>query len=703
MTKPTPAEVEQLRALYPKGAPRLDYREMTLLVDRAAGAAAADANALIPVAISSEAPVLRYDWWEDERYYEVLDHSPSSVVLDYARDGLPFVASHRSWDADQQHGLAENIRVEKKVLKGDVRMSRATRSQEIAQDMRDGIRKKVSVGYIVGDQYTQTKGGADGIPIRRYTAWMPIEVSTVPIPADYAVGVGRAQSPSGQATIARFLELVPPTVERAVGPLATSDTKSEVPAVPVTPTPAAGRPKERTMPEENAAPAANATPAAAPAPVVQVTTDNSRDTRANEVLRIDNIRAMGTQAAVEPEKISKWIGSGASELEVVREINAILTARMAAPIKTVTGPVLTEKEQRRFSYARALLLNSDIQKDAGPNIDFGFEREMAQEVARTSPLMKGMGGMIPFTALRAGVDSSVATTGGPFKFTQPGEFIPLLRNKSSVMRAGATVLTGLTGPLTFPKQTTATTAVYSAENPGSDIAVSNLLTTTVTLAFKSLAAGTAFSRQMLFSAAGGNFDVEAIVQSDLNAVIGLAIDLGGLNGSGATNNPKGILKNTSIGSVTLGTNGGTMAWGSWVDLETKIAQANADSTRMSYITNAAQRGFAKKKAVLDNTASGQPIWTGTPGIMDGVVNGYRALSSEQVPANLTKGTSTTLCSAILFGAFEHLLIGMFGTGVETIVDPYSKKYQGMVEVSIWTYFDVQSRYDGAFAAAQDAL
>jgi hypothetical protein len=46
------------------------------------------------------------------------------------------------------------------------------------------------------------------------------------------------------------------------------------------------------------------------------------------------------------------------------------------------------------------------------------------------------------------------------------------------MRAGATVLTGLTGPVTFPKQNGTTSTVYSAENPGSDIAITNLTTTT---------------------------------------------------------------------------------------------------------------------------------------------------------------------------------------------------------------------------------
>lgn len=207
--KPTPEQLVQLREAYPKGAPRLDYREMDLSAMLRAKAEDEAESDTVSVAISSEAPVLRYDWWEDEAYYEVLVHDEKSIDLTYSRDGLPFVASHRSWDADAQHGIAENVRVEKKRLVADVRFSRAVRSQEIAQDIKDGIRKKVSVGYIVGDDFEQTSGQGDDFPTRFYKNWMPIEVSTVPIPADYDVGIGRAMMPATREVFARFLAVHP--------------------------------------------------------------------------------------------------------------------------------------------------------------------------------------------------------------------------------------------------------------------------------------------------------------------------------------------------------------------------------------------------------------------------------------------------------------------------------------------------------------
>ncbi len=210
ITKPTPEQLAELRELYPKGAPRIDYRETTLVIDRAA---ARVEDSRIPIALSSEAPVLRYDWWEDDLYYEVLDHAAKSIDLSYAADGLPFIASHRAFDADAQHGIIEEVTVGKdRILRGMMRPSSAQRSQEIAQDMRDGIRRKISIGYIIGDTFDQTEKAKDGIPIRRFAPWMPIEGSTVPVPADYSVGVGRAKSAEGQHALARFL-----SAQQAIG------------------------------------------------------------------------------------------------------------------------------------------------------------------------------------------------------------------------------------------------------------------------------------------------------------------------------------------------------------------------------------------------------------------------------------------------------------------------------------------------------
>lgn len=479
----------------------------------------------------------------------------------------------------------------------------------------------------------------------------------------------------------------------------------------------------------------------APAPVVD-TKAVIAQIRGEEADKIKQIRDIANLAGLSSAQAEDMVRQGVTVEQAFEVGRKAVDERMKRPNPTV-GVEMPKDSKRRFSVARAIIAQSnDLEKEAqgwrnedGKPIDLGFERELLQEAQQKRFAGSGgKGSIMPYNVLgsldfhegrafesdvyqfsaradrlrdamqRTGIDSATSTTGQAFKFTQAGEFIPLLRNKTSVMRAGATVLSGLTGPVSFPKQTATGAVAWSAENPGSDPSRTDWTTSTVSLSFKSVTRNTAFSRQVLFSAASGNYAIDALIMDDLARTIALAIDAAALNGLGTSNQPLGLLQNTNIGSVTIGAAGGAMTYAKWVDLETKIGDANAETARMAYITNTKQRGTAKKTAVLDNTASGVPVWQGPSGdqLFDGIVNGYRAIASNQVPRNLTKGSSTTVCSAILFGAFEHLLVGLWGPGVETIVDPYSLKNQGMVEVAIWAYMDAASRYDTAFAAVLDA-
>lgn len=148
-----------------------------------------DRGERLEVAISSEAPVERYEWWTNERYVEVLDHSSEGPDLSYAKDGLPFLVDH---DTKRQVGLLEEVRVDPdRVIRGTLRAGDHPDAAWVFRDMANGIRKKVSIGYFAGDNYEQSKAKKDEVPVRRYFNWMLYEGSSVSIPADYSVGVGR--------------------------------------------------------------------------------------------------------------------------------------------------------------------------------------------------------------------------------------------------------------------------------------------------------------------------------------------------------------------------------------------------------------------------------------------------------------------------------------------------------------------------------
>jgi hypothetical protein len=73
-----------------------------------------------------------------------------------------------------------------------------------------------------------------------------------------------------------------------------------------------------------------------------------------------------------------------------------------------------------------------------------------------------------------------------------------------------------------------------------------------------------------------------------------------------------------------------------------------------------------------------------------------------VPSTLTKGSSSGIAHALIFGNFADLLVGQWG-GVEFLVNPYAKDTEGIVRINAWTFYDVLVRRAQSFAAMKDAL
>jgi len=136
----------------------------------------------LELAFSSEAPV--------ERWFgrEILDHAPGAMRMARLSDGAPLLLQH---DPDRQIGVIESARIDQdRIGRAVVRFSNSALGREIWQDVADGIRTKVSVGYIVHDMRLDPASSLDG-DTYRVTDYEPLEISIVSIPADSSVGVGR--------------------------------------------------------------------------------------------------------------------------------------------------------------------------------------------------------------------------------------------------------------------------------------------------------------------------------------------------------------------------------------------------------------------------------------------------------------------------------------------------------------------------------
>lgn len=603
---------------------------------------AAQTDDRIPLALSSETAVER--WFGEE----ILDHSAKAVDLSRAAGGLPLLLDHSTRD---QIGVIEEVEIgSDKVMRGLMRFSKSARATEIRQDVLDGIRTRASIGYQIRELVLE-KSDKKGTDTYRATSWMPLEGSIVAVPADPTVGVGRSAD-EGTAFPVRII-------------------------TPPTPAPKA---KEHTVENTNTAATNGA------APTVEVRDRNSAapaDTRAAD------LAALARQYKA-TELLPEWIGSG----KTVEEARTELLDRIAKNVKPMLAPVveLSDKEKRNYSLVRALFAAAENDWSKA-----GFEREVSVAIEKGLPdtyRKQGAGFFMPTTIhSRAGLDSATATKGSELKFTEQGEFIDMLRNRMKTIAMGARVLSGLVGPVSFPKQTGAGTFAWVGENPLSDVAESNLLLGSVALNPRTGQSTTSFSKQLV--AQVNNPDVETLVREDLAKIHALGIDLAGINGSGASNQPTGVLNTSGIGSVAIGTNGGAPTWEHIIDLETAVAAANADVDAMGYLTTPGIRGKLKKTQRFSGTDGGA-IWA------DGTapLNGYRAEVSAQVPSTLTKGTSAD-CHAVIFGDWSQLVYGEWGA-LEILVDPYRLKKQAMIEVTSFQMVGIAVRIAEAFAAIKDA-
>lgn len=358
------------------------------------------------------------------------------------------------------------------------------------------------------------------------------------------------------------------------------------------------------------------------------------------------------------------------------------------------------KDARRYSFTRLIKHAAGF---TGHNCDAGYELELHQELSKQfraqGRAYRGI--LVPAEVLAtrdlvAGTD----TAGGFTVATElkADSFIELLRNAMLVRAMGATVLDGLQGDIEIPRQNGPGQAFWVGE--GVNPTESDQTFGQVSMSPKTVGAYTDFSRKLLLQSSLG---VEKIVRNDLAQILALGIDYAALFGTGTAGQPLGIANMTGVGSVAIGTNGGSPTMANLLAMESKVATANALMGRLGYLTNAKVRGTLKGTEKSATGTTGNFIWTESEK-QDGfgMVNGYRAGVSNQVPSNLTKGTSNGVCSAIFFANWADLLIGEWGV-LDILVDKFTKGIQGGVRVIAHQDVDIAARHPESFCVIQDAL
>lgn len=601
----------------------------------------------VEFSFSSEAPYER--WWG----VEILGHDRGECDLSWVASGrAPFLKDHRT---SEQIGVVSRAWLDTttRMNRCVARFGRTALAEEQMREAQDDIRVNVSVGYEIRELELVKKDG--DTPTYRVTEWGPLEVSLVSIPADMTVGLGRMLAAETTPAPGQ-----PPAQQRAT--------------VPATPR------MEQTMD-----------------PVKDQPVQGDAAFKAN----VETIRRLAREYGdwLKPNDVADAIAEGAN----AQKFNDLILERLKSgttDATTLAGVGATPKEQKQYSFMRAIQAQM---QGHGVNVDAGFEREVSQAIGKATG-REAEGFFIPADVMFRDLhgrkpgekrDFNVGTASQAGNLVQTtvdaAMWTDVLRPALVLMQAGCMVLPGLRGNLAVPRKTVAGTLAMLTEIA----AASETQPTTAlpTLTPKRVASYVEPSKQSIIQSEIG---IEAMLRQDLVDGAAVLIEDQGINGSGSSPNARGIRNVSGIGSVVAGTNGLDLAWTHVVGLESAAANANAVNTQRSgYLTNTKVRGKAKR---VQKAANLPFIWD-----QGDMMNGHRALVTNNVPSNLTKGTSSGICSSMVFSSdWSMFVLGLFG-GLDVTVDPYTLATTGQVRITLNQFFDWLCRQPGAFASVDDLL
>lgn len=358
-----------------------------------------------------------------------------------------------------------------------------------------------------------------------------------------------------------------------------------------------------------------------------------------------------------------------------------------------------ERDMSKFSIIRAIAIASkEVPKD-------GIELEMHQEAvkeARNNQVVEfdgNKGISIPLSYFLRSSKRDITATGGTNGSqggvniqTQIMGNIVSLDDALILAQAGAEYMPGLIGNYDLTQELDNFEPTWNTEN---GTATEGTLTYgKKTLTSKRLAGLVDISRQILIQTSP---QFESRTRAKVIYGTARAIDKAGLYGTGASNQPLGLLNYSGTVAVVGGTNGAAPTRANIVALANGPGKNKYNATgRNVFVTNQSVR--EKLQSTNTDAGSGLFVW---PDSADRLM-GYDALVSTIIPNNLDKGTSVGVCSPIIFGDFSQVKIGQW-TGITLYSDPYTKLAEGQIRLVVETYADVQILQPKAFAIMKDAL
>jgi HK97 family phage major capsid protein len=532
---------------------------------------------------SSEAPVQDRMMWDATNGdivfgTEILLHGNDNVDLSWISSGrAPFLKDH---DQEEQVGVITGCELDlssRACKLTGIKFSRSEGGCELKQDIIDGIRKNVSVGYVIQELVEAERG------VYHVTKWKPYEVSSVSIPADEGVGFRSAERSFSTVVYRRPLTAQTQTInkERDMDPITETGGNMN------------------------------------PAPVV-VETENIASQIAAQAEAARHLCPKSGELA------ARAIAEGISPKEFYeRHLAPAIIAEQERQATVQIG--LTAKDKQRFSLVKL------VRHLSGDTVDAKYELDVCDAYCSARGISSQRGGaIIPHEAIpmsnRAAIISS-GTGAGVVEEIHSGEVIEYLREQAVLARAGARFISGLVGKYDMARVGVGTSAYWVGEKneSGADITTSAMDLDLLQFTLKTVGVNQGITRQMLKQT---SMDVEGIVRGDIFASLADAIDLAGLAGTGSSNNqPAGLIGTSGVGTETLAA-ANSPAWSDVVNMETAVAEAKALRGSLAYIAHPTLIGNMKQTL----KASGVSGFVAE----NGQVNGYGLFSSNNAIASSVK-------------------------------------------------------------------
>jgi len=343
---------------------------------------------------------------------------------------------------------------------------------------------------------------------------------------------------------------------------------------------------------------------------------------------------------------------------------------------------LSGRDKSRYSLfraLRALKYGGDCLRDAG------FERACSEAVAQKLGRICGDSYFIPSEILErpmaADAVRAMATTpgakGGFAIGTDQLGFIDIVRNRSVALRMGARQLSGLVGNIVAPRQSGKISITWQAGD-GTSVTAGDQALGQLSMTPKTCIAITDVSEQLLRQTSRG---AEDFVMADLASCVAIdGVDAAVIAGTGGAQ-PLGI-KNTP--GVTTGQDAASVTYAKIMAFASTAGAANAIRGNPGWVTTTA--GASKLMQTQRFTSTDSPLWMGN--ILDGLLTGFPAMSSEQLPSG-----------NLIFGSWDEVVIGDWGV-LELSTDNGGTRFnQGQVGIRALWMVDVMLRYPQAFVVS----